>query len=232
MNNHIITQPTPGIVIVKNILTLEEQLKLIEIVERNGGLKDENSNWNFKNHVGISLRGRKFQRLSNYPSEDAEFLLKISENFKAIVEEADQTLIFKPVTHLLTLWYPNAKGGGWHKDDYSTPTKKSNDGDIGAPVYSLTVGNTCVFSYRLVGEKKGKHVIELESGDIIVFGGPQREMYHQAAKIKLGTFLEKPGFDARINLTFRTCSDLNEEDDISFQTENYNVRKIKEWNNL
>ena len=205
-------------------------MALIDLIERNGGLKDDNGLWNFKSGRNVPLRGRKFQRITNYSVNDAEFLLDIVKKFKVIVEEVDPSLTFDQVTHMLTLWYPDEKGMGWHKDGYSTKNRKSNDGDFGAPVYSLTLGNTCIFKYKLVGEKFVRSV-ELESGDIIVFGSDQREMYHQVSEVKCGTFKKKDGFDARINLTFRTCSDLTEEDDLDYQTENYNERLKEHWKN-
>lgn len=224
MENYVVNKLTSGIVVVKNILSLDEQLKLIDIVERHGNLKDENGNWNFKNNKGKSLRGREFERLTNYPNEDAKFLLEISEKFKIIVESADDTLTFKKVTHMLTLLYPTQRGGGWHVDGYG-----GNDGDEGAPVYSLTIGNTCIFEYQLVGEEI-KQKVELCSGDIIVFGGKQRLMYHMAKSILMNTFAHKPGFNARINLTFRTCSELTKDDDEKYKTENYNKRLMEKWN--
>lgn len=224
MENNII-HVTKGIVVIKNILSLDEQLMVIDIIERNGKLKDENGNWNFKNHKGEPLRGREHRRLTYYPQNDAIFLLDISKRFKDIAESIDETLSFSSVTHMLTLWYPTAKGGGWHKDGNGGG---SSDGDTGAPVFSLTIGNTCKFKYQLVGTKTKETVI-LNSGDIIIFGGPQREMYHSAASIEMGTFTDKQNFNARINLTFRTCTNFDENDEANAQTENYNKRAMDKY---
>jgi hypothetical protein len=71
------------------------------------------------------------------------------------------------------------------------------------------------------GEKHKKHSVELNSGDLIVFGGPQRMMVHQVKKINKGTFKEKPDFDARINLTFRTLSNFTAEDEEMYTTDSY-----------
>ena len=104
-----------------------------------------------------------------------------------------------------------------------------NDGDIGAPVYSLTLGNTCNFDFKLVKSKE-RQTVELRSGDIIIFGGPQRLMCHCCKNVILGSFTEKENFNARINLTFRTCSSLTEKDDDDYKTENYTKRMQEQWN--
>lgn len=202
----IIEKSVSGIVIVRNILSIEEQLKLIQIVEDAGGLKDTNGNWNF-----FGYRGRKFSNLNKY---DDHVKLTMSR-IKTEVENIDSSLIWKPFTHMLTLFYPNGRGIGFHIDGHN-----GNDGDKGAPVYSLTLGNSCIFEYKLVGTKD-KISIELHSGDIIVFGGEQRLMYHSVKSVKQGSFTLKENFDARINLTLRTCTGFSEEDEIKYQTDQY-----------
>jgi alkylated DNA repair dioxygenase AlkB len=203
--------PVPGIVIYRNILSVNDQLKLIEIIVECGGLKDENDNWNF-----FGYRGRRFSNLNKYD----EYVNECMKKIKTIIESVDDSLGWKPFTHMLTLWYPKDRGVGWHVDNYG-----GNDGDEGAPVYSLSLGNSCVFDYKLVGTNK-KISVELHSGDIIVFGGEQRLIYHSVPSIKMGTFKLKDGFDARINLTLRTCTDFTDEDEANYQTDKY-VERLK-----
>ena len=127
-NNINSMEQTTGIVVCRNILTLDEQLRLIDIVERKAGLKDSNQQWNF-----LNKRGRYFGSLVAYPEADFIFLSECSEKFKTVVEQIDPTLVWPPTTHMLTWWYPTSNGMGWHSDSYG-----GNDGDEGAPVYSLT----------------------------------------------------------------------------------------------
>ena len=211
LSENKIENPVPGIVICRGILSLDEQLKWINIIQRKGGLTNaETGEWNF-----FGKRGRHFDRLTNYPDNDVKFLKSHFVGFKNSVENADQTLTFPDITHILTLWYPNTSGIGWHVDGYG-----GNDGDQGAPVYSLTLGNSCLFDYKLVGTK-AKISVRLDSGDLIVFGGPQRLMYHAVSKVFMGSFDKLDGFNARINITARTCSDLSVEDDARWQTDKY-----------
>jgi len=109
---------------------------------------------------------------------------------------------------------------GWHKDGYG-----GNDGDEDAPVYSLTVGNSCVFQWRPVDDGSLTESAELRSGDVIVFGGPQRMMFHRVQKVLQGTF---QGFDARINITFRKLAEFTADDEKRFQTDVYQERIVEE----
>jgi hypothetical protein len=111
----------------------------------------------------------------------------------------------------------------WHKDGYG-----GNDGDIGAPVYSLTLGNSCIFEYKPIGNN-GLISVTLDSGDLIVFGGPQREMRHRVKSVIKGSFDKIKGFDSRINMTFRTCTGFSEKDEEYFQTDVYLKRLQDKW---
>ena len=223
-----IEHPNDGIVIIRGALTLDEQLRVIDVSERNCRFKDAEGNWNF-----FGKRGREFMHLDKYTDKDGDsvFLKTCFERFKHIAVEADRSLDWASATHLLTFWYPSKQGIKWHIDS----DKGGNDGDPGAPVYSLTVGNTCVFEYYLVGgaeeakegEKPKKCSVELASGDLIVFGGPQRLMMHQVKKIVRGSFIHKSDFDARLNLTYRTLSSFTEDDEEKYNTANYVSRLLQ-----
>ena len=94
---------------------------------------------------------------------------------------------------------------------------------VGTPVVSVSVGDTCDFSYTPVGKQQSEQVIvprqgvcvsthrfgrgqvvKLESGDVLVFGGPSRRMHHGVLKVYNSTkprnVMMRPG---RLNLTFR-----------------------------
>jgi hypothetical protein len=212
-------QNVSGIVVLREILSLDEQIRLINIVERKGGLRDEDGKLNF---VG---RGRNFCGISKYSNEeDFKFIDECCKRFKQSAENADNTLTWPNVTHVLTYFYPETKGLPWHVDDYG-----GNNGDVGAPVYSLSLGNTCVFEYKLVGGNGSKNIVELNSGDLIVFGGQQRELMHTVSLVKKGTFDKIKNFDARINLTFRTCTGFSDDDEAFYQTDVYLKRLQEKW---
>jgi DNA oxidative demethylase len=73
--------------------------------------------------------------------------------------------------------------------------------DVWAPIVSVSLGLPAVF---LWGGKRRSDVVRrlrLESGDIAVWGGPARFVYHGVAPLKEGQHPLTGG--ARINLTFR-----------------------------
>ena len=211
--------PRPGIVIIRKALSNADQLRVIDVVERHGGLKTQEGKWNF-----FGIRGRTFDALTEYPAEDDTFLRGCFQRISNAAEAANAEIPITGVTHMLTWWYPTAKGMGWHKDDYD-----GNDGDPDAPVYSLTVGNSCYFEWRPVGDEENKEGATIESGDVIVFGGPQRMMLHQVKKVHRNTFQLKEDFDVRINITFRKLSQFTKDDDVRYQTDAYEQRMKEQY---
>lgn len=212
----------PGVVLIRQLLDDAEQRRIIDIVERHGGLQTEEKTWNFFNK-----RGRTFDALSNYPPDDEAFLRNCFEKMKHETSKTDGKIPEAGTTHILTWWYPDQKGMGWHTDGYG-----GNDGDKDTPVYSLTVGNSCIFEWKPVPPEfettdNGRDInfhyenesAEIRSGDVIVFGGPQRMMLHRVKKVLLDT-----EFDVRINITFRHLSDFT--DDAKYQTDSY-VEDVK-----
>ncbi len=74
--------------------------------------------------------------------------------------------------------------------------------DFSAPILSVSLGDSCRFRYGGDLRAGPTEAIRLDSGDILVFGGPARKMFHGVDKIFSGTstLLSPPG---RINLTLR-----------------------------
>ena len=74
--------------------------------------------------------------------------------------------------------------------------------DFGAPVVSLSLGDTCLF--RVGGTKRSDptHSFRLTSGDALVLGGEARLAFHGVDRIMPGTSTLMPE-GGRINLTLR-----------------------------
>jgi alkylated DNA repair protein (DNA oxidative demethylase) len=73
--------------------------------------------------------------------------------------------------------------------------------DAWSPIVSVSLGLPATFLWG--GKKRGDAVrrMRLESGDVVVWGGPARFVYHGVAPLKTG---EHPlTGDVRLNLTFR-----------------------------
>jgi alkylated DNA repair protein (DNA oxidative demethylase) len=73
----------------------------------------------------------------------------------------------------------------------------------GAPVISLSIGDTARFLFGGLRRRDPVETIWLRSGDAFVFGGPARLRFHGVARILPGSSPEDLGFDGRLNLTFR-----------------------------
>jgi len=99
---------------------------------------------------------------------------------------------FAPDACLMNLYEPGARLS-LHRDE--------NERDLTAPIVSVSLGLPAVFLFG--GHQRGDRPqrISLESGDVVVWGGPLRLVYHGVAPLAEG---EHPLTGRRrINLTFR-----------------------------
>lgn len=96
----------------------------------------------------------------------------------------------------LVNYYPPDARMGMHVDA---------DEPSGAPVISLSIGDTALFR---MGNTLNRHKpwvdVSLLSGDVIIFGGPSRRAYHGVPAVQPGTAPEGCGLrEGRINITIR-----------------------------
>ena len=75
--------------------------------------------------------------------------------------------------------------------------------EAGAPVVSLSIGDSARFLFGGLKRKDPVEKLLLESGDVFVFGGQSRLRYHGVTRILPGTGPRHLGFEGRLNLTFR-----------------------------
>jgi alkylated DNA repair protein (DNA oxidative demethylase) len=82
------------------------------------------------------------------------------------------------------------------------PHQDRDESDFSAPILSVSLGDSCRFRFGGDTRAAPTQTIQLDSGDVLVFGGPARKMFHGVDKILAGTstLLTPPG---RINLTLR-----------------------------
>ncbi len=98
-----------------------------------------------------------------------------------------------PEACLVNLYRGNARMG-LHRD--------SDELARDAPVLSLSLGESAVFRFGPARQHSSTQTVVLESGDILVFGGPARFMFHGIDRILPGTGACIPG-GGRLNLTLR-----------------------------
>ncbi|EFL27961.1 putative DNA repair protein [Streptomyces himastatinicus ATCC 53653] len=102
---------------------------------------------------------------------------------------------YTPDTALINFYDGQAKLG-MHQD---------KDERSSAPVVSLSIGDTCVFRVGNTETRTKPYTdIELASGDLFVFGGPSRYVYHGVPKVYEGTADPDTGLaSGRLNITMR-----------------------------
>ena len=96
-------------------------------------------------------------------------------------------------------WYAASSRMGLHQDK----DESRESLEAGAPVVSLSIGDSARFLFGGLKRKDPVEKILLESGDVFVFGGPARLRYHGVTRILPGTGPADLGFEGRLNLTFR-----------------------------
>nr|WP_175284090.1 alpha-ketoglutarate-dependent dioxygenase AlkB [Gordonia neofelifaecis] len=103
--------------------------------------------------------------------------------------------LYTPDTALVN-FYDDAARMGMHQD---------RDERSSAPVVSLSIGDTARFRFgNSDGRGRPYTDLDLESGDLFVFGGPARFAYHGVQKVLPGTAPVDCGLAAgRINITLR-----------------------------
>eukprot|EP01090_Pellita_catalonica_P010256 TRINITY_DN21712_c0_g1_i1.p1 TRINITY_DN21712_c0_g1~~TRINITY_DN21712_c0_g1_i1.p1 ORF type:complete len:232 (+),score=38.79 TRINITY_DN21712_c0_g1_i1:119-814(+) len=153
----------------------------------------------------LGNRGRIYDAITCYPEK--EKVLKLCQKLVGMAQKVDSAMPDMEPTHLLLLYYANAKGMVWHADD------DENDGDNDHPIVSISIGNSCKFAYKT---KDGTEIntIILESGDVLIWGGPERMLQHSVKEVIMDT---SPGYlpisNVRLNFTFRDAPNILGQED-------------------
>jgi alkylated DNA repair protein (DNA oxidative demethylase) len=102
---------------------------------------------------------------------------------------------FRPDVALINWYRPGARMGMHADREEVSP----------APVVSLSVGDTCVFRFGTTASRGRPWTdVELESGDLFVFGGPSRRAFHGVPRVVPDTAPAGLGLDrGRLNVTVR-----------------------------
>lgn len=105
-------------------------------------------------------------------------------------------LSYEPEACLVNFYSDQAKMG-LHQD--------RDEAEFSAPVLSISLGNSCLFRVGGPERKDRTQSFRLESGDIVLIGGPSRLNFHGVDRIypQTSTLLKNGG---RINLTLRRVS--------------------------
>jgi alkylated DNA repair protein (DNA oxidative demethylase) len=132
-------------------------------------------------------------RVAAFPSRLAELGRRAVAD---ACQDRDAGARYQPDAALINFYDGHARMG-MHQD---------KDERSDAPVVSLSIGDTCVFRFGNTENRNRPYAdVELESGDLFVFGGPSRFAYHGVPRIHPGTGDPATGLaSGRLNLTLRT----------------------------
>lgn len=102
---------------------------------------------------------------------------------------------YRPDTALINFYGEDARMG-MHRD----VDERTSD-----PVVSLSLGDRCAFRFgNTENRKQPRADVDLESGDLFVFGGPSRFAYHGVPAVHPGTADPRIGMRrGRLNITMR-----------------------------
>ena len=102
---------------------------------------------------------------------------------------------YAPDAAIVNLYGPDARLG-LHQD-----AEEPAD----APVVTISIGDACVFRFAGVDRRTSPFTdVELRSGDLLVFGGPIRRIYHGVPKVLDGTAPAGLGLSpGRLSITIR-----------------------------
>jgi DNA oxidative demethylase len=102
---------------------------------------------------------------------------------------------YAPDAAIVNLYAPDAKLG-LHQD---------GEEPSAAPVVTISLGDTATFRLAGVDRRTGPFTdVELRSGDLLVFGGPNRRVFHGVPKVAPGTAPDGLGLPpGRLSITLR-----------------------------
>jgi DNA oxidative demethylase len=108
---------------------------------------------------------------------------------------ADEGERYEPDAAIVNLYAPDAHLG-LHQDGEEPSL---------APVVTISLGDACVFRLAGVERRTGPFTdLEMRNGDLLVFGGPNRLIYHGVPKIIPGTAPDGLGLPpGRLSITVR-----------------------------
>jgi DNA oxidative demethylase len=105
-----------------------------------------------------------------------------------------------PAEACLINWYEGKARMGLHQD--------RDEQEFAAPVLSVSLGDACLFRHGGLKRSDPTQSVRLESGDVLMIGGPSRLCFHGVDRIYAGSndLLPKGG---RINLTMRRVTEAS-----------------------
>jgi len=194
----------PGLVLLPSALDWTTQNWLIDLCFSVGKstLDDKEGFYEEKDGrmvLNQGTRGRVIKSANVFPEEFRELCLKMLEKARAL----DQTIPNMDPNTILINYYNEKASFKWHKDSEDPNLIKTKQGK---PIISFSIGQSAIFAYKMKYEDTNYSTIRLNSGDVLIFGGPSRMIVHSVQEI-IGKTLPAPLISkmrsGRLNLTIR-----------------------------
>ena len=144
--------------------------------------------------VSDQLRGYRYERL--HPVTGTAWP-QIPQSLLRLWDETTQYGA-PPEACLVNLYRAGARMG-LHRD--------ADEHAIDAPVLSLSLGDSALFRFGTASRRGPTRSLKLASGDVLMFGGPARMMYHGIDRVQAGSSSLIPG-SGRMNLTLRRVTPI------------------------
>jgi alkylated DNA repair protein (DNA oxidative demethylase) len=123
-----------------------------------------------------------------------EMLVELARRAVATVDGTAAGAAYEPDAALVNFYDATAKMG-MHQD---------KDESADAPVVSLSLGDDGTFRFGNTEHRNRPYTdLTLRSGDLFVFGGPSRWVYHGVPRIHADTADPALGISGRLNITIR-----------------------------
>jgi alkylated DNA repair protein (DNA oxidative demethylase) len=199
----------PGALWLKSYLSLSDQRALVarcqSIMDGPAGGYVPTVRGGGRMRVRMVCLGRHWNPMTyRYETTRADFdhapVAPVPPEWVALASTAARVAGF-PMTPDICLinWYAGDGRMGLHQDKDESRTSI----EAGAPVVSISLGDTARFLFGGVRRRDPVESILLESGDAFVFGGAARLRYHGVARIIPADISPTLGMQGRFNLTFR-----------------------------
>jgi DNA alkylation damage repair protein AlkB len=199
----------PGAVWLKNWLSLDEQVALVErcrsIMDGPAGGYVPTVRGGGKMRVRMTCLGRHWNPLTyRYVSTRADHddapVAPVPEEWVALASALarEAGLECQPDICLINFYGSDGRMGV-HQDKDESPSSIA----AGHPVVSISIGDTARFLFGGLRRRDPVEAMLLESGDAFVFGGAARLRYHGVSRIIPHSAPTGLALEGRFNLTFR-----------------------------
>lgn len=202
----------PGMILLKDYISIKDQVDIVNICQKVGmGSGGFYTAREFERY--IMCFGRNWDPITGYEnrcrsdgSEPPPLPNELISLVQAIIQDAQAHLKELPSMHpdiCVVNFYPSSHG---RLDLHQDHDESFDSIRRGLPVVSISIGEMADFVY---GHTKDKlEGILLRSGDVLVFGGESRHIFHGVDEVGQYTvprpLLDESGFGyGRLSLTFR-----------------------------